>query len=65
MTIVGTLLQGPLHEGMRLVAARYIGVAMQLSALWVVVSSAAQSLLGHLPVEVVHTDVVGEMIAKF
>jgi hypothetical protein len=50
---------------MRLVAARYIGVAMQLSALWVVVSSAAQSLLGHLPVEVVHTDAVGEMIAKF
>jgi hypothetical protein len=28
------------------------------------VSSAAQSVLGHLPVEVFYVDVVGEMVAK-
>jgi hypothetical protein len=38
---------------------------MRLSTLWAAVSSAAQSVLGHLPVEVFQVDVVGEMVVKY
>jgi hypothetical protein len=64
-TIVGTPLQGPLHEGMRFVATHHTGVAMQLSTLWVAVSSAARSMLGCLLIKNFQVDVVGEMVAKF
>jgi hypothetical protein len=37
---------GPLYEGMQFAAAHHTKVAMQLFALWVVVSLAAQSILG-------------------
>jgi hypothetical protein len=39
-------------------------VARRLSALWVVVSLAAQSILGRLPVDASQVSVVGEMVAR-
>jgi hypothetical protein len=57
--------QPPLHEGMRFAAANHTEVVMQLSALWVVVPLATQSILGHLPVDVSQEGVVGEMVARF
>jgi hypothetical protein len=50
---------------MRFAAAQHIEVATQLSALWVAVSLAAQSILGHLPVDVSQAGVVGEMVVRF
>jgi hypothetical protein len=55
----------PLHEGMRFVAAHHTEVAMQVSALWAVVSLATQSILGCLPIDVSEVGVVGDMVARF
>jgi hypothetical protein len=65
LTIVAAPPQGPLHEGMWFAATYHTEVAMHLALLWVVVSSAAQSMLGHLPPEVLQEDAVGEMATKF
>jgi hypothetical protein len=65
LTMVGALLQGPLHKGMRFVVAHYTGVAMRLLVLWAVVFSAVQSMLRCLPIEVLQADVVVEMVAMF
>jgi hypothetical protein len=46
-------------------AAHYTGVATRLSALRVAVFSTAQSVLGHLPTEVLQADVMWEMVVKF
>jgi hypothetical protein len=40
-------------------------VAMGLSTFWAVVSLAAQSILGHLPIDASQAGVVGEMVARF
>jgi hypothetical protein len=56
---------GPLYDGMRFAAARHSEVAMQLSALWAIVSLAAQSILGHLLVDGSHVGVMGEMAVRF
>jgi hypothetical protein len=50
---------------MRFVAAQHTEVATRLSVLWAVVSWAAQSILGLLPIDVSHAGVVGEMVARF
>jgi hypothetical protein len=50
--MTGSPLRAPLHEGMRFVAARHIEGASQFSALWAVVSLAAQSIIDHLPIDV-------------
>jgi hypothetical protein len=42
----------PLHEGMQFEAAHHTEVLVRLSALWVAVSLAAQSILVRLPVDV-------------
>jgi hypothetical protein len=39
-------------------------VARRLSALWAVVSLAAKSILGRLPVDASQVSVVGEMVAR-
>jgi hypothetical protein len=57
--------RSPLHEGMRFAAAHNSEVVMLLSALWVVVSLATQSILGHLTIDVSHAGDVVEMVAKF
>jgi hypothetical protein len=41
---------GPLHEGMWFATASHFEVAMWLGALWVAVSSSAESVLGRFPV---------------
>jgi hypothetical protein len=46
-------------------AAQHTEVATRLSELWVAVSLATQSILGHLPVDAFHAGVVGEMVARF
>jgi hypothetical protein len=50
---------------MRLVTAHHIEVAMRHSVLWVVVSLAAQSILGRSPIDVSHEVVVGKMVVRF
>jgi hypothetical protein len=45
--------------------AQHTEVATWLSALWVAVSLAAQSILGHLPIDASQVGVVGEMVARF
>jgi hypothetical protein len=62
---VGAPPQDPLHEVMWFAATCHTEVAMLLAMLWVAVSSAAQSVLGCLPTQVFHADVVGEMVAMF
>jgi hypothetical protein len=52
MSITGAPSQTPLHEGMRFAAAHHTEVVVRLSALWVEVSLAAQSILVRLPVDV-------------
>jgi hypothetical protein len=59
LSIVGAPLQGPLHEGMQFAAAYHTEVAMRLVVLWAVVSSVAQFILGCLPADVFHAEVVG------
>jgi hypothetical protein len=51
LTIVGTPLQAPLHEGMRFARAT--------------MSSASQYVLGCLPTDAFQVGVVGEMLAMF
>jgi hypothetical protein len=46
-------------------ATQHTKVATRLSAVWVVVSLAALSILGHLPVDVSQAGVVGEMVGQF
>jgi hypothetical protein len=65
LTIVGTPLQGPLHEGMWFPVACHTEVAMRLAVLWVVVSSATQFVFACLPAEVFQADVMGKMVAQF
>jgi hypothetical protein len=65
MTITGAPLLAPLYEGMRFAATQHAKVATRLSALWVVVSLATQSILEPLPVHAPQTGVVGEMVARF
>jgi hypothetical protein len=55
LTIVGGPPQDPLYEGMWFTVAHYTGV----------VCSTAQSVLGHLPTEVLQADVMGEIVVKF
>jgi hypothetical protein len=55
----------PIYEGMQFAAAHHTNVAMQLFALWGVVSLAAQSILGCLPIDTFQVGVVGEMVARF
>jgi hypothetical protein len=50
---------------MQFVSAHHTKVAMRLSMLSVVMTLAAQSMPGCLPVNVSHAGVVGEMVAKF
>jgi hypothetical protein len=50
---------------MHFVAAQHTEVATQLSALWAVVSLAAQSIHGRLPIDAFHAVVVGEMVTGF
>jgi hypothetical protein len=57
--------EAPLHEGMRFIVAHPTGVAMRLSTLWAAMSLAAQSILGHLPADVSHVDVVGGKVDRF
>jgi hypothetical protein len=45
--------------------AQQTEVATRLSALWVAVSLAAQSILGRLPVDVSQVGVVREMVVQF
>jgi hypothetical protein len=52
----------PLHDGMRFAAAQHTEVATRLSMLWEAMSLAAQSILGHLPVDVSQVGVAGEMV---
>jgi hypothetical protein len=65
ITITGAPPLTPLHEGMRFVVAQHTEVATLLSTLWAVVSLPAQSILGHLPVDVPQAGVVGEIVVQF
>jgi hypothetical protein len=52
-----------LSEGMRLVAL-HTEVVRDLTAFWVVVSSAVESLLGRSPGNNAHAEVVGELVTE-
>jgi hypothetical protein len=65
ITIIGAPPLTPLHVGMRFVVAQHTEVATWLSALWLAVSLAAQSILGHLPINVPQVGVVGEIVVQF
>jgi hypothetical protein len=65
MTITGAPPLAPQHEGMRFAAGQHIEVAMRLSSLWAVVSLAAQSIRGCLPVNASQAGVVGEIVIRF
>jgi hypothetical protein len=65
ITITSAPLLAPLHEEMCLAATQQTEVATGLSALWVVVSLAAQSILERLPVDAPQAGVVGEMVSQF
>jgi hypothetical protein len=65
LAIVGPLKWGPLPEGMRLGAACHTEMARQLAALWIVVFSTTQSVLGCSLTEAFQEDVVGEMLIEF
>jgi hypothetical protein len=65
ITITGTLLLAPLHEGMRFKVAQHTEVPARLSALWVAVSLVAQSILECLTVDASQAGVVGEMVIMF
>jgi small ligand-binding sensory domain FIST len=65
ITVTGSLPPATLHEGMRFAAARYTKVASQFSTLRVAVSFAAQSIIGHLSIDVPQAGVVGEIVARF
>jgi hypothetical protein len=65
MTITGTPLPAPLHEGMQFAVAHHTEVSMRLSTLWEAVSLTAQSTLECLPTDTSQAGVVGEMVVKF
>jgi hypothetical protein len=65
MSITSVPPQAPLHEGMHFVVSQHTEVATWLSALWAVVSLAALSILGPLPIDASQEDVVGEKITRF
>jgi hypothetical protein len=65
ITITGAPLLAPLHEGMRVATTQHTKVATRLSVLWSVVSLAAQSMLGFLPIDASQAGVVGEMVIQF
>jgi hypothetical protein len=65
MTITSAPPQAPLYERMRFAGAHHTEVAMRLSAMWVVVSLATQSILGCLPIDVSQSDVMGGMVTRF
>jgi hypothetical protein len=54
-----------LNDGMHFVVARHTKVATRLSTLCATVSLAAQSILGHLPIDVPQAGVVGEIVVRF
>jgi hypothetical protein len=65
ITITGAPLLAPLYEGMRVAATQHTEVATRLSVLWSVVSLAAQSMLGFLPIDASQAGVVGKMVIQF
>jgi hypothetical protein len=65
ITITGGLPLTPLHEGMRLVVAQHAEIATRLFALWAMVSLAAQSVLGSLPIDTPQVGIVGEIVVRF
>jgi hypothetical protein len=62
ITITGAPPLTPLHKGMHFAAAQHTEVATWLSALWAVVSLAAQSILERLPVDAPQAGVVGDIV---
>jgi hypothetical protein len=50
---------------MRLLALHHTEMARELAMFWVAVSSAVESVLGCSPSDTSHTEVVGELAAKF
>jgi hypothetical protein len=62
ITITGAPPLTPLHKGMHFAAAQHTEVATRLSALWAVVSLAAQSILERLPVDAPQAGVVGDIV---
>jgi hypothetical protein len=65
ITITSAPRLAPLHEGMHFVVAQQTEVATQLSTLRAVVSLAAQSILGHLPIDISQAGIVGVMVVRF
>jgi hypothetical protein len=65
ITITGAPPLTPLHEGMRLVAAQHAKMATWLSALWVAVSLATQSILRSLLIDAPQVGIVGEIVVWF
>jgi hypothetical protein len=65
ITITVAPLLSPLHEGMHFAVAQHPEVATRLSALWVVVSLASQSIFGYFPIDVPEAGVVGEIVVQF
>jgi hypothetical protein len=63
--VIGSPPRAPLPEGLRFVAARHTEVASQLSTLRATVSLAAQSIIGHLLIDIPQVGVVGEIVALF
>jgi hypothetical protein len=50
---------------MRHVALHHIEMVGELAALWVVVSSAIESMFGHSTNDTFHVEVVGELVTEF
>jgi small ligand-binding sensory domain FIST len=65
ITMTGSSLQAPLHEGMYFAVARHAEAASQFSALQVAMSLASRSIIGHLPFDVPQAGVVGEIVSRF
>jgi hypothetical protein len=53
-----------LPEGMCLVALRHTEMAREIAALWVAVSSATESVLGHSPGDTFRVDVMDKLAAE-
>jgi hypothetical protein len=54
-----------LSEGMRLAALRHTQMVEELAVLRVVMSSATESVLEHLPSDTFSMEVVGELVVEF
>jgi hypothetical protein len=65
ITIIGAPPLTPLRKGMRFATAQHTEVATRLSVLRAVVSLVAQSILGHLPIDVSQAGVVEEIDVLF